>query len=461
MLDFIQNLFKRKSGKDVTLMQTFGCTETLPLECPTFVERDVHKQFVHALESYNIIVVYGESRQGKTWTIEKYCSEQIRIGCNATMDVEQIKKEMLNSVGIDILSVEHSVSDEITSKTGVSSKIGQKILINAGVDCSKLNNHKETLKTTYTTVDISKNSEFINKIKEKTENKYFVFDNFHYLTPSVQQEFCSWLKEFNYHGIKIIIVGVWKEASRITSLAPDLTNRCQHIDIGTWSTEELNSVLKKGENALNISIDTEAASLYKKCCANNIGIFKDFLQKYCQLFDINKTCKKKRNLANSENTQKSAKLVIDEIYPPLHDRIVNLALPQKEKRSSKHMRQKIIISILKFIIDNDAEILQNGISLSDIKIKMDKLCIEMEESSIDISNITQELGLLHNREENRQTGKNFIPLFYFDKANKKLLILEPTIYVIKEYNIMLLHGLVEELLAPLKTNNICSRGEPK
>ena len=40
---------------------------------------------------------------------------------------------------------------------------------------------------------------------------------------------------------------------------------------------------------------------------------------------------------------------------------------------------------------------------------------------------------------------NFIPLFYFDKANKKLLILEPTIYVIKEYNESLLTDIADEL----------------
>lgn len=52
---------------------------------------------------------------------------------------------------------------------------------------------------------------------------------------------------------------------------------------------------------------------------------------------------------------------------------------------------------------------------------------------------------MHLREENRQTKTNFIPLFYFDKANKKLLVLEPTIYVIKQYNESLLIDIADEL----------------
>lgn len=62
------------------------------------------------------------------------------------------------------------------------------------------------------------------------------------------------IKDFNYHEIKIIIVGVWKEASRITSLASDLLDRCQHIDIGTWTETELRDVINMGERALNIAI---------------------------------------------------------------------------------------------------------------------------------------------------------------------------------------------------------------
>lgn len=72
-----------------SLGEVFGCPEQPPQNCPTFLIRQVHQEFQNALSAYNIIVVYGESRQGKTWTIEKYCLNQIRIGCNASMDIKQ------------------------------------------------------------------------------------------------------------------------------------------------------------------------------------------------------------------------------------------------------------------------------------------------------------------------------------------------------------------------------------
>lgn len=443
-LSFWKNLFC-KALKQYSLLDTFGCPECPSQDCPTFLVRDVHTKFQHAIMSYNIIVVYGESRQGKTWTIEKYCPMQLRIGCNAAMTLEQIKKEMLHAVGLGVHTVEHSVTEEYSEGCSASSSVGAEMILSAGMDVSASAAHSETLKTTYDTVDLTQNAEFLNAIKEYSSGTYFVFDNFHYLSPMVQQQFCTLLKEFNYQGIKVIIVGVWKDSARITAMAPDLVNRCAHIDIGSWTDAELSEVVKKGEKALNISIDADTQALFMRCSAHNIGVFKDFLQKYCQEFSVYGTQASVKSLIKNGVADKAAGEVIAEAFTPLHDRIVNLAMPQRDRKDSKRMRLKIIIAVLKLIISDDTGVTQSGIPLSEIKSKLDFLCTSWMEDPIGISNLTQELGQLHLREENRQTGTNFISLFYFDKVNKKLLVLEPTIYVVKEYNASLLMDIADEL----------------
>ena len=276
-----------------------------------------------------------------------------------------------------------------------------------------------------------------------------MFDNFHYLSPDVQQSFCSLLKEFNYQGIKIIIVGVWKDASRITAMAPDLINRCAHIDIGTWTAEELQKVEKLGENALNIKIDEDAIQLFIECSAHNIGIFKDFLQRYCQKFCVDKTEQHKRMLSDANSATETADEVIAESYTPLRDRAINLALPQRQRKDSKHMRQKIVIALFTLIYESDADKTQSGFSINDIKKEVDKISAQVGEESVGISNLAQELGIIHTREENRQTGKNFISLFYYDKANKRLLVLEPTTYEIKSYKPELIEDIAMELMDEL------------
>ena len=195
-------------------------------------------------------------------------------------------------------------------------------------------------------------------------------------------------KEFNYWGIKIIIVGVWKDAAKITALAPDLQNGCQHIDIGSWTESELDSVLNKGERALNVSVDEEAKELFKKCAANNIGIFKDFLQKYCQEFEVYETLEQHRLLKDDFIMNKAAETVISEAYTPLRDRIINLALPQRKKRDLKYMRQKIVIAVLQIIVEKESEITQTGIDYDEIQNGVDDLCSSLGLEHIGKGNFT-------------------------------------------------------------------------
>lgn len=454
LCEIMKTFFRRINREIYSLNDVFGCPETPPQECPTFLERSVHRTFRNALASQNIIVIYGESRQGKTWTIDKYCPNQIRIGCTATMNIEQIKKEMLHAVGIDIYNIEHSITEHNIVGVGASTEVGNGLLASAGFKADTSEEHSETIKTEYSSVNLELNTEFVATLKDKSNGSFFVFDNFHYLSPEVQQQFCSLLKEFNYQNIKVIIVGVWKDSSKITALAPDLVNRCEHIDIGSWKEEELTKVVSLGEAALNIRIDEEAKQLFLRCCANNIGIFKSFLLKYCQNFEVFETDKKRKNLSGSIELNEVTQNVINEALAPLRDRILNLALPQREKKKSKRMRQKIVTAILELIIENDAKTAQNGFTLQQILSKVEKICKENGADVIGSSNIIQELGVLHLREENRQTVQNFIPLFFYDKNNRRLLIIEPSIYEIREYNSNLLQEIIDELNTQEESNEL-------
>ena len=443
MIQHIKDFF---SKQEYSLRDVFGCTEQPPQNCPTFLERRIHRQFSNAIESCNIIVVYGESRQGKTWTIERYCPNQMRIGCTASMDIKQIKLDMLRAVNMEVREVEHSITEEYSSGNNIYTNVGTDLMVQAGGGITTAIAHSETLKTTYKTVDVDNSEEFFQTLSNRCDGRFFVFDNFHYLAPQIQQQFCSLLKEFNYRNIKVIIVGVWKESSKITALAPDLVNRCVHIDIGTWSEEELQRVTNLGTRALNITISPDITALFKRCCANNIGIYKDFLQKFCQNCEIFETRKHLVQLNDYQIATETANIVIRDAYNPLHDRIKNLTTPQKIKKGSKNVRQKIVAAILTIIIRENTLFTQSGLDLDKIQKEVENICNIQGNPTIQSSNITQELGNLHLREENRQTGQNYIPLFYFDKANRKLLVIEPTIYMIKEYDCSLLQTILNEIL---------------
>lgn len=143
----------------------------------------------------------------------------------------------------------------------------------------------------------------------------------------------------------------------------------------------------------------------------------------------------------------AAEIVVREAYSPLHDRLKNLATPQRVRKDSKQVRQKIVAAILQLIIQKDIHSTQSGLWANDIQSRINEICMAQHEELIQPSNIIQELGNLHLREENRQTVQNFIPLFYYDKTNRKVLVIEPTIYMIKEYSCNLLQDILDEILS--------------
>lgn len=444
MFSGIKKFFGREPKRIYALNDVYGCSERVPAECPTFIEREVHRAFRNNIKSYNINVVYGESRQGKTWMVDRYCSNQLRVGCQANMTLNELKTQMLNVAGIQIRKINHSITEDTSVEIESFSKVGMELAMSAGISGKESCGHSETIATAYNTVDIENQASFLEAIKDAAADSFFVFDNFHYLDPKTQQAFCALLKEFNYQGIRIVIIGVWKDASRITALAPDLVNRCGHVDVGSWTEAELREVLKKGDEALNISIGESCANIVLNCCAENIGIFKDMLQKFCQCNNVFETLPQRRELDSDTLLNQAMNQVVQEAYVPLHDRIVNLAKPQRERKDSKHIRMKIIISLLE-IISRDKAKASAGISLDVISDELNNLCTNLGQPIVDISNLTQELGMLHLREENRQTGNNFISLFFYDKANKKILVLDPTIYVVKNYAVNMIESIIEEL----------------
>lgn len=431
--DWIEGCWSRVrfGRRQYRLRDVFGCGERPSKCCPTYFERKVHRKFQTELRNFNIVVVYGESRQGKTWMVDRYCPNQIRVGCNSAFTLNGLKKQMVQSSGTKIRNVSESYSSSSTAKmkggVGVKNPVGIEIGGGTSETVTK------TTSSTSLNVNIDNQDEFLNAIKRNSRDRVFIFDNFHYLSPKVQQEFCALLKELNYHDIRVVIIGVWRDASKITALAPDLVNRCAQIDVGAWTDEELKEVLRLGESALNVEIPLPRAGALLRDCAQNIGIFKDLLNKFCISSGIEKTSREKVVLGEVACLKESIKEVMEDAATPLHDRLMNLALPLRDRKDSKQIRLKIVICVLELLIRRHVKIGRAGILLSDIHDELDKFQSARKDDAIGVSNLTQELGCLHLREENRQTDFNFIPIFYFDKVNKKLLVIEPTVYALLNY----------------------------
>ncbi len=93
-------------------------------------------------------------------------------------------------------------------------------------------------------------------LEEAGFDKFIVLEDFHYLPDETQAEFAVALK--TYHeasALVFLVIGVWLDENRLVQHNGDLTGRVITVNADEWKTAELEEVIRKGAQLLNISFD--------------------------------------------------------------------------------------------------------------------------------------------------------------------------------------------------------------
>lgn len=236
--------------------RTFGVSNRI---LDSYIERaGIDDIFKAALRGRNIIVIHGSSKQGKTSLWKKHVAEDERysLNCGTIATISDLHIQILKTAGFTIIhqTVSDSIEPGIEASVGVSS-FGFKAKLGAS-------------NTTATHVEkISLNPADANDIttalKEMSFTGTIIIDDFHYLSEETQNKFTRTLKTFyddENLEVTFIIVGVWKEANRLTVYNGDLSSRIITINADEWTEQQLHSVIEHGESTLNISFDSQFKS---------------------------------------------------------------------------------------------------------------------------------------------------------------------------------------------------------
>ena len=430
--------------KNYKLQDVYGITERPIKDCPTFVERNIHSKFKYSVESENNhIIVYGASKQGKSWMVETYCPNFVRVGCDVKHTRETLFKSILLELGIKVGVINESQQSSLSGKMegSIETKIPLIPPIGKVTTTASATGETSTADTfTYTNIDLTNETEVTNTISQHINNKLIVIENFHYLKTEVQKSFAACLRNFLYHDIRVIIVGVWKETTKLVSYASDLSGHCSYFDIGNWSVPELTEIITKGDSALNVYTSADIRTLFIQSSGYNIGIFKTILNNFCKEYDVYQTVQSSiftppKALNDLGIAEKALNDSASELIAPVLERIHNLATSKKSK--TKGMRYHIVKGILSLFAEEDDAYATAGIPLQDIVDKVNA----SSNNAFDPSNIKQELINLHLRSEtgkgDKEMNVNLIPLFYFDalKQNGTLYIVESILFFAKRRNI--------------------------
>jgi hypothetical protein len=173
----------------------------------------------------------------------------------------------------------------------------------------------ETAKAELVGVEVNNLGYVIDQIK--SAGKRIIIEDFHYLPEEAKQEFAYTLKAFWDAGIFFIIVGIWQEQNLMTMYNGDLRGRVEEIDV-EWTTPELESVLEKGADALNIFLPDDITQQMVLDANKNVGLLQRIAKEFCFACRITQTLNSRARLNDVTALDKCRTQICDELSGRFH-----------------------------------------------------------------------------------------------------------------------------------------------
>lgn len=264
------------------LQQVFGVTSEVNPR--SYVNRGgLDERLAYVTTTDRHIVIHGDSKQGKSWLRSKVLGPEscIVVQCGLNTTPESLFSEALGQLGIraeikrtagnDLegsldFSGSGSVGAKIIAKLGITAKAGTK---------ATRKNTTETQLVGQTPADLP----WVAKIVEAS-GKRLVVEDFHYVSESMRQQFAFMLKALGEYGVRPVVVGIWPQDHLLPYYNGDLDGRVEDIRL-EWAPHEMETVLKRGSEALNVSFSPPLREALVEDAYCNVGLLQRLAEHVC------------------------------------------------------------------------------------------------------------------------------------------------------------------------------------
>lgn len=275
------------------LEHVFGVSKDL---VASYTDRpDVDQAMANALRQTRQIIVYGSSKQGKTAVVQRHVPEasRVTVHCSPQMTTEDLYRSLLRQLGVEIV-VEKTNDRGRELSAGIVTKFTAKIPLFGKAEAEAKGDVKATnadgTRTEMIEFKLSLSQDVGELLlKVNAGNRFFVVENFHYLTPDVQSSFAFDLRTFEEMGLRFIILGVWREANRLIQYNGDLQDRIAEIPVEPWKRDDFARVVAKGEPVMNIKFSDEVKDRIFEQAHGSIAVVQEIIKKLCEKSDILET----------------------------------------------------------------------------------------------------------------------------------------------------------------------------
>lgn len=397
----------------------------------SYIERDAVDQVLSdALATTKQIVIYGSSKQGKTALLQRHLDEQYRATyhCGPTSSAEDIYRAFLRGFGIEIVT-EKSNTNTREATGSVKSTFSAILPFLAKTDVELNAEGKAGKQSQTTTRPIEFNLTAAQDVGELLlsvggSEKFFVLENFHYLSVEVQGQLAFDLRTFEEMGIRFIILGVWRENNRLIQFNGDLQDRMAEVPVEPWEEEDFARIAAAGEKALNISIDDAIKNKIFHQAHGSVAVVQELLKKFCELSGVRTVLLEFEELVD-ENILKSAISAKVSEYSSRHVRsLESIAAGSRSRRPSEDaVALYLQYYLVQVLLSRSYLELKDGIERKTLQELIREIHSHPDNvRTSDVTGTLKRLSIL-------QTNQNIVPpLFDYDPGTRRLKIVDSTLY---------------------------------
>jgi hypothetical protein len=267
-------------------------------ELVNYIDRlGVDDRFVSAALDGKHISIHGASKTGKSSLIEKHLPDQqkLYVQCTNRMSYASFMDELLNAA---FGRSQTEIINETEVGKGIVSDIG--ISLNAGKIIARSERNFEKIERTvirhidnkeYKLENIGDAVRLFADLgygRSQSDDRIFiVIDDFHRLPEDVQQDIAALSKMlFDNANVVFIVIGIWAEENKLSSLCTELMGRCVDINCNIWPKERLVEVIENGERYLNIRFPRGFGNLVAHGARGSVFIVQEVCAEACHLCGI-------------------------------------------------------------------------------------------------------------------------------------------------------------------------------
>jgi energy-coupling factor transporter ATP-binding protein EcfA2 len=339
-----------------------------------FIDREaINDRLVNALEMPGKqLIVYGHSGSGKTTLLanklHQLYEEHITTHCMKGMTFDQLVLDAFDQLGSFYTSEKTSAQKNTVSVDLVGTYLSIQSKISSSETIEKSKKEQRVIPPQLTPQALGK---LLGAAK-----CCWILEDFHKMDDSEKTRLSQLMKVFmdlsDYYGdLKIVALGAVDTARQVVEYDAEMRNRVAEIRVDLMTEPEIESIVAKGEKALNISFSSDLKMLIARYSNGLASVCHHLCMYMCQAAGVRETCLENHQLDQGD-FEAALKLYVEEASDSIRSAFDKAF---KQRRKTKFDHTSIVLEAL-------STFKERGASRVDLLNKINKKQQKYPESSL-------------------------------------------------------------------------------